>query len=164
MTTTETTACIISEGVFEGVKLRKCAGFQDEQGSLSWDGYRSADDEWFVGYADLLLMRLDEGGVRPFHYHQMGIDTMGVVAGSCRLVLHDMRDGSPTQGETRELILDGDGAEITFVQVPPLVAHAFQGLESPTVLVDLVTMEEQSTTDFHVNEPGEIDYAFPTVR
>lgn len=150
-------------GPFEGVRLRKCQGMLDEQGTLGWDGYRAEDEEWFVGYGDFLLMRLERGGVRPFHYHQMGIDTMAVVAGRCRLVLHDMREGSATEGQTWETVLDGEGPEVTFIQVPPLVAHAFQGLEDRTVLVDLATMYEQSTSDFFVNEPGAIDYTFPSV-
>lgn len=143
-----------------GVRVRDCKAFADEGGMMGWDVYRAADRDWFVGFGDLLLMTLKQGAVRPFHYHKQGTDTMAVLAGSARIVLYDMREGSPTQGKVQELLLTVEGPNITFLQVPPLVAHGFQGISEQAVLVDLASMEEQSTTDFFFNEPGSVPYEF----
>ena len=98
--------------------------------------------------------------MRPFHYHKQGIDTMAVLAGSARIVLYDMREDSPTKGKVQELVIAVGGPSISFLQVPPLVAHGFQGISEQAVLVDLASMEEQSTTDFFFNDPGSVPYEF----
>jgi hypothetical protein len=88
------------------------------------------------------------GAVVGLHYHRHQADYWYVVAGSARVVLHDLRVGSPTLGATLELDLGGDdtptatladpetgeqaGAEFAsrFFGVPPsdveLVSEAYQ--------------------------------------
>jgi len=150
----------IDTGAIAGVRTQECKAFADDGGTMGWDVYRASDTDWFVGYGDLLLMTLKQGAVRPFHYHKQGIDTMAVLAGSARIVLYDMREDSPTKGKVQEILIGVDGPSISFLQVPPLVAHGFQGISEQAVLVDLASMEEQSTTDFFFNDPGSVPYEF----
>ncbi|MEO2170999.1 MAG: dTDP-4-dehydrorhamnose 3,5-epimerase family protein, partial [Acidimicrobiales bacterium] len=51
------------------------------------------------------------GAVVGLHYHRHQADYWYVVAGSARVVLHDLRVGSPTLGATLELDLGGDGPQ-----------------------------------------------------
>ena len=57
-------------------------------------------------------------------------------AGTARVVLHDLRQGSPTDGATLTLDLDGDHDRGLFI--PPGVAHGFASLTDLTLwyLVD----------------------------
>jgi len=144
----------------DGVRTRVARGFADDGGMMGGAGYVSSDKDWFVGYGDLLLMTLNRGAIRPFHYHKQGTDTMATISGAARVVLYDMRDGSPTKGQVEEIELAGEGGDVTFLQVPPLVAHAFQGISDHAVLVDLASSVEQSGSDFHYNEPGSVPYEF----
>jgi dTDP-4-dehydrorhamnose 3,5-epimerase len=70
------------------------------------------------------------------HYHLHQADDWYVPRGRARVVLHDLRQGSPTDGAT--LMLDiGEGNEVG-VFIPPGVAHGFAALTDMTItyLVD----------------------------
>ena len=70
------------------------------------------------------------------HYHLHQADYWYVPKGRARVVLHDLRQGSPTEGATLCLEI-GDQAEIG-VFIPPGVAHGFGALTDLTItyLVD----------------------------
>ncbi len=76
------------------------------------------------------------GSVVGLHYHLRQADYWYVLAGLARVVLHDLRQGSPTDGATVTLDI-GDGNECG-VYIPPGVAHGFAALTDLTVtyLVD----------------------------
>src|SRR5579872_3522880 len=48
------------------------------------------------------------GAVVGLHYHLHQADYWYVLRGTARVVLHDLRQGSPTEGATLTLDLDGD--------------------------------------------------------
>lgn len=82
-----------------------------------------------------------EGAVVGLHYHLHQSDYWYVPLGRARVVLHDLRVGSPTEGATWWRDLGGDGGEDhdhTGVLIPPGVAHGFAALSDVTVtyLVD----------------------------
>jgi dTDP-4-dehydrorhamnose 3,5-epimerase len=65
------------------------------------------------------------------HYHLHQADYWYVVRGRAQVVLHDLREGSPTDGATETLVLDGD--EDTGLYIPPGVAHGFAALTDITM-------------------------------
>ena len=76
------------------------------------------------------------GAVVGLHYHLHQSDYWYVLAGTARVVLHDLRQGSPTDGATLSLDLSGDHDRGLFI--PPGVAHGFASLTDLTLwyLVD----------------------------
>ena len=66
------------------------------------------------------------GAVVGLHYHLHQADYWYVLRGTARVVLHDLRVGSPTDGET--LSIDLDGEQDTGIFIPPGVAHGFASL------------------------------------
>jgi hypothetical protein len=59
--------------------------------------------EWFPGRPDMVQANRSDkvaGTVVAFHYHLHQADYWYVVAGTVRVVLHDLRTGSPTHGTT----------------------------------------------------------------
>lgn len=66
------------------------------------------------------------GAVVGLHYHLHQADYWYVLRGKARVVLHDLREGSPTDGTTA--IIDMDGAEDRGLFIPPGVAHGFAAL------------------------------------
>jgi dTDP-4-dehydrorhamnose 3,5-epimerase len=66
------------------------------------------------------------GAVVGLHYHLHQADYWYVLRGRARVVLHDLRVGSPTDGATE--VLDLDGGEERGVFIPPGVAHGFSSL------------------------------------
>jgi dTDP-4-dehydrorhamnose 3,5-epimerase len=67
-----------------------------------------------------------QGAVVGLHYHLHQADYWYVLRGTARVVLHDLRIGSPTEGATLSLDLVGDKDQGLFI--PPGVAHGFASL------------------------------------
>ncbi|HEX4539253.1 MAG TPA: dTDP-4-dehydrorhamnose 3,5-epimerase [Acidimicrobiales bacterium] len=76
------------------------------------------------------------GALVGLHYHLHQADYWYVVRGDARVVLHDLRQGSPTDGATMALDLGERNAVGVFI--PPGVAHGFAALADMTLtyLVD----------------------------
>ncbi len=66
------------------------------------------------------------GTVVGLHYHLHQADYWYVLRGRARVVLHDLREGSRTDGVTETIVLDGDEDRGLFI--PPGVAHGFAAL------------------------------------
>jgi dTDP-4-dehydrorhamnose 3,5-epimerase len=81
------------------------------------------------------------GAIVGLHYHLHQADYWYVPEGRARVVLHDLREGSPTNGNTLVLDLgrEPDGSHPhRGVFIPPGVAHGFGALTNMTItyLVD----------------------------
>ncbi len=81
------------------------------------------------------------GCVVGLHYHLHQSDYWYIPNGHARVVLHDLREGSPTDGATQMLDLgevDGGDNNHRGVYIPPGVAHGFASLSDMTItyLVD----------------------------
>ena len=67
-----------------------------------------------------------QGAVVGLHYHLHQADYWYVLRGTARVVLHDLRRGSPTVGAT--LSMDLIGTENRGLFIPPGVAHGFASI------------------------------------
>src|SRR5438552_386660 len=76
------------------------------------------------------------GAVVGLHYHLHQADYWYVPFGTAKVVLHDLREGGPTDGATLSLDLSGDNHVGVFI--PPGVAHGFAAVTDMTItyLVD----------------------------
>jgi dTDP-4-dehydrorhamnose 3,5-epimerase len=94
---------------------------------------------WFPHGREMLQAnRADRqrGAVVGLHYHLHQADYWYVPFGTARMVLHDLREGGPTDATTLALDLSGDNHLGVFI--PPGVAHGFSALTDMTItyLVD----------------------------
>ncbi len=89
------------------------------------------------------------GAVVGLHYHLHQADYWYVPFGTARVVLHDLRVGSPTDGNTWCLDLSGD--EHLGVFIPPGVAHGFAALTAMTITY---------LVDGYYNEADELGVAY----
>lgn len=107
----------------------------DERGRFI-ETYRRS---WFpLGREMVQSNRADRaaGAVVGLHYHLHQADYWQVTRGQARVVLHDLRRGSPTEEATQHLDLDDQTCHGVFI--PPGVAHGFAALSDVTLsyLVD----------------------------
>ena len=72
------------------------------------------------------------GSIVGLHYHPTQSDYWYVPRGLVRMVLHDLRVGSPTEGVTLAMEL-GDDRPPVGVYIPPGVAHGFAALTDMTI-------------------------------
>jgi len=109
--------------VIEGVLLVRPAVFGDDRG-LFLESFRQ---EWLPPSAPPMLQanRVDRrgGALVGLHFHRHQADYWYLVTGSARVVLHDLRVGSPTESATLTVDLSSGAGPALYI--PPGVAHGF---------------------------------------
>src|SRR5438309_3595214 len=118
-----------------GVWLVEPDAHGDERGRFQ-ETYRRS---WFPHGREMVQgNRSDKqaGAVVGLHYHLHQADYWYIPRGTGRVVLHDLRIGSPTEGATQTLDIGEDDDRGIFI--PPGVAHGFAALTDLTItyLVD----------------------------
>jgi dTDP-4-dehydrorhamnose 3,5-epimerase len=121
--------------VIDGVVVRDLQVHGDERGRFV-ETYRR---EWVPGGREMVQgNRADRqaGCIVGLHFHRHQADWWYVVEGTARVVLHDLRTGSPTEAET--VVLDCPASDPRGIYIPPGVAHGFAALTDLTLtyLVD----------------------------
>jgi len=124
----------------EGVFVVRPEVIGDERGAFI-ETYRRS---WFPGQREMIQANRGDrraGTVVGLHYHLHQSDYWHVPFGQVRVVLHDLREGSPTDGATLEYNLGAcaDGSHChDGIYIPPGVAHGFAALTdcSLSYLVD----------------------------
>ncbi|MXW43032.1 MAG: dTDP-4-keto-6-deoxy-D-glucose epimerase [Acidimicrobiia bacterium] len=133
-------ATISNCDVIQGVFIVTPQVHADERG-LFVETYRK---EWIPCAKDMIQANRGDrrvGSVVGLHYHLNQADYWYVPSGCARVVLHDLRSGSPSDGATTMLDLgeEPDGSNRhRGVYIPPGVAHGFAALSDMTItyLVD----------------------------
>jgi dTDP-4-dehydrorhamnose 3,5-epimerase len=116
---------ILPSSVIQDVVVVEPDVHGDERGRFV-ETYRR---QWFPLGREMVQGNRSEkqaGAVVGLHYHLHQADYWYVLRGRARVVLHDLRDGSPTDGATQVLELSGDEDRGLFI--PPGVAHGFAAL------------------------------------
>lgn len=131
---------ITPSGVIDGVFVVTPQLFGDDRGYFV-ETYRR---EWFPGGREMIQGNRGNriaGCIVGLHYHLHQSDYWYVPFGHARVVLHDLRTGSATDGATLVLDLgevDGGPNNHLGVYIPPGVAHGFASITDMaiTYLVD----------------------------
>ncbi|MEK7423556.1 MAG: dTDP-4-dehydrorhamnose 3,5-epimerase [Actinomycetota bacterium] len=128
-------AHIYESDVIAGAWIVEPAIHGDQRGMFI-ETYRR---EWFPNGREMLQgnrANRQRGALVGLHYHLHQADYWYVPFGHARVVLHDLREGGPTDGATLSLDLTGDNHVGLFI--PPGVAHGFAAVTDMviTYLVD----------------------------
>jgi dTDP-4-dehydrorhamnose 3,5-epimerase len=124
----------------DGVLVVEPKVFGDDRGYFV-ETYRR---EWIPGGREMVQANRGDrvaGCLVGLHYHLHQADYWYVPRGHARVVLHDLREGGPTDGATQVLDLgevDGGPNRHLGVYIPPGVAHGFASITDMTItyLVD----------------------------
>jgi dTDP-4-dehydrorhamnose 3,5-epimerase len=124
----------------DGVVIVEPQLFGDDRGYFV-ETYRRS---WFPAGREMVQANRGNriaGCIVGLHYHLHQADYWYVPFGHARVVLHDLRAGSPTDGATQMLDLgevDGGANNHVGVYIPPGVAHGFASVTDMTItyLVD----------------------------
>jgi dTDP-4-dehydrorhamnose 3,5-epimerase len=128
-------ATVTESDVIAGVVVVEPDVHGDERGRFV-ETYRRS---WFPAGREMVQANRSDkeaGALVGLHYHLHQADYWYVPRGRARVVLHDLRQGSPTEGATLALEV-GEGNEVG-VFIPPGVAHGFAAITDLTItyLVD----------------------------
>ena len=141
-------ATVTESDVIHGVWLVEPDVHGDERGRFA-ETYRRS---WFPQGREMVQAnRADRGAgsLVGLHYHLHQADYWYVPTGRAQVVLHDLRQGSPTEGATLCFEI-GERVEVG-VFIPPGVAHGFAAL-TDVVITYLV--------DQYYNEADELGVAW----
>ncbi len=138
-------AAITPSDSIEGVFVVRPEVLEDERGTFI-ETYRRS---WFPGQREMIQANRSDRRATTLvglHYHLHQSDYWYVPSGCVRVVLHDLREGSPTDGATVGYDLgeydSGTSSEASHchdgIYIPPGVAHGFAALSDCTLnyLVD----------------------------
>lgn len=114
----------------EGVVVKPLVVAPDERGFFM--GMLSADEPLFERFGQVYLTGCQRGVAKAWHHHREQVDHYVCVWGRALVVLCDLREGSPTRGETREFVLEAPPDRTSrpiLLRIPPLVVHGFTPLD-----------------------------------
>jgi len=116
---------VLPSSIIEDVLVVESDRHGDDRGRFV-ETYRR---QWFPLGREMVQGNRSEkraGSVVGLHYHLHQADYWYLLRGRARVVLHDLRVGSKTEGATELIDLDGDEDRGLFI--PPGVAHGFASL------------------------------------
>ena len=103
------------------------------------------DDELLKRFGQASLSKTYPGVVKAFHYHERQDDLWFFPCGNAQVVLHDLRENSPTKGETNVFYM-GEDNPILLV-IPIGVAHGYRVLGSEPAIIMYFTTESYDPKD-----------------
>ncbi|MBK8229980.1 MAG: dTDP-4-dehydrorhamnose 3,5-epimerase family protein [Candidatus Eisenbacteria bacterium] len=122
--------------MIDGVVVKPLKVIPDERGYLM-EIFRD-DDPFFRKFGQAYLTVVYPGVVKGWHYHKVQDDHFCVVKGMSKVVLYDLREGSPTKGEVNEFFM-GEKNPILLL-IPHGVLHGMKGVGvEPALLLNIPT-------------------------
>ncbi|HLZ09876.1 MAG TPA: dTDP-4-dehydrorhamnose 3,5-epimerase family protein [Chloroflexota bacterium] len=109
-----------------GVELKLLVTHPDERGFFR-ELIRVTDDFFEEGFGQWSHSLMYPGVTKAWHIHPHQVDWWYVPIGTLKVALNDRREGSPTRGETMELLL-GENAPAAVLKIPPGVAHGCKAI------------------------------------
>ncbi len=132
--------------MIDGVQIKTLKVFQDVpdrpedtgSGGFLMEVLRD-DDGLLKKFGQSTFTSASKGIIKAFHYHERQDDLWFVATGRAKVVLHDLREGSPTKGQTDVLYAGRDDYKL--IVIPVGVAHGYQVLSEEPVLLFYHTTE-----------------------
>src|SRR5262245_29323911 len=122
--------------MIQGVQLKPLRRFADDRGYLM--ELVRADDPFFTEFGQTVATLSYPGVIKAFHWHERQDDYWAVLQGMAQVVLHDLRQGSPSQGTTDVHYLGEFNPQV--LAIPRGVAHGYRVLGAePALLLYTVT-------------------------
>lgn len=123
--------------MIEGVKVKKLVKHADDRGFFM-EVLRD-DDQLLTKFGQFSMSLSYPGVIKAFHYHKLQDDLWFFPTGNAQAVLYDLREGSPTKGETNSFWM-GEHNPIVLC-IPIGVAHGYRVLGNTPAIITYVTTE-----------------------
>ena len=143
-------------GEIEGVVVEPRRRIPDERGTIL-HGVRA--EQLRNPFGEVYFKKLYFGVVNGWHVHDRLFLNYLCVHGMIKLVLHDLRETSPTRGLTQELFVGDDN--YCMVHIPPGIANGAKGMTDPfAILCNVASHPHDPALQYRRIDPhgGEIAY------
>ena len=138
-----------------GVVFKELCTHTDERGFFR-EIIRVTDAFFAEGFGQWSHSVMYQGVTKAWHIHQRQTDWWYVATGVLKVALHDLREDSPTRGETMELLM-GDNLPARVLKVPPGVAHGCKAVGGPVHLFYI------TSHTYDPSDEGRIAYDDPAI-
>lgn len=120
--------------MIDGVKIKKLnvhKDIPDTDEPVEKEGYLMEvlrdDDGLLTKFGQTTFTVAYPGTIKAFHWHKKQDDLWFFSSGKAVVVLYDMREDSPTYGETQEIVCDAENYP-QLILIPIGVAHGYKVL------------------------------------
>lgn len=137
-----------------GVQTKELTVHADDRGFLM--EMLRADEPLFERFGQVYVTCCRPGVAKAWHYHKEQTDHFVCLAGVALVVLYDGRDGSPTQGQVQEVLLEappGRERPPLLLKIPPLIVHGFTALGGAEARI-----VNTPTLPYRARDPDEFRY------
>lgn len=117
--------------MIDGVKIVPLRQIVDERGKIMH--MLKATDPHFIAFGEIYFSCAWPETIKAWHIHQRMTVNNAVISGRAKLVLFDLREGSPTKGELQEIFLGEDN--YVLVQIPPGIANGYKAYGDKMVIL-----------------------------
>lgn len=136
--------------MIHGVQIKSLTTHSDERGFFR-EIIRKTDTFFEEGFGQFSHSMMYPGVAKAWHIHKTQVDWWYVPIGNLKVVLHDLREGSATKGETLEIFL-GENYPAQVLKIPPGVAHGCKVIGGVTHLFYI------TSKTYDPDEEGRIAY------
>lgn len=117
-------------GRVDGVVVEPRGRIPDERGTIL-HGVRA--EQLRCPFGEVYFKRLYQGVVNGWHVHEHLVLNYLCLQGMIKLVVHDVRQDSPTYGVTQEIFMGDENH--CMVHIPPGIANGMKGMSAPFALI-----------------------------
>ena len=139
--------------IIKDVKIKNLKVIPDERGILI-EILRN-DDEIFEKFGQVYITTAYPGVVKAWHCHQFQNDNLTVIKGMAKIVLCDLRNGSPTYKKINEFFV-GTYNHI-LIHIPAGIYHGFKCISEEECIV-----LNTPTNTYNYKNPDELRLPFDT--
>jgi len=124
-------------GTIDGVQVKTLVRHPDDRGFFQ--EILRDDDGLLRRFGQASLSMSYPGVIKAFHYHERQDDLWFFPVGMAQVVLHDLREHSPTRGIT-QVLYAGEDYPVLIV-IPVGVAHGYRVLGNQPLMIVYFTTE-----------------------
>ncbi len=138
----------IERGPIDGVNVIPLRQIVDERGKVMH--MLKATDPHFLRFGEIYFSCAWPGTVKAWHIHKSMTLNNAVISGRAKLVMYDLRDGSPTKGRLQEVFFGED--HYVLVQIPPGIANGYKAFgDKLVVLANCATEPHDPQEIIHID-------------
>jgi dTDP-4-dehydrorhamnose 3,5-epimerase len=119
------------------IQIKKLARHVDDRGFFM-EVLRD-DDQLLKKFGQFSMSQTFPGVIKAFHYHKIQDDLWFFPVGNAQVVLYDIREDSPTKGETNVFYMGEYNPMLLYI--PAGVAHGYRVLGNTPAIITYVTTE-----------------------
>jgi dTDP-4-dehydrorhamnose 3,5-epimerase len=129
------------------VHLTQLVAHSDDRGFFM-EMLRSDDGPLYTGFGQSSYTESYPGVIKAFHWHRRQDDVWVVLSGMAQVVMHDLREDSPSKGLT-QVVYMGEQRRVALF-IPRGVAHGYRALGT-----EPVRLVYHTTNPYNPEDPDE---------